>query len=52
MAFNSDLSQAFIANDWTVLFSDVEEVKNKYVENGEKFFKVKLKDLKLVKING
>ena len=52
VAFNSDCSQAFICNDWAVLFSDVEEVKNKYVENGEKFFKVKLNEIKLVKVNG
>lgn len=52
VAFNSDLSQAFICDDWTVLFSNIEEVKNKYVENGEMFFKVPVNQIKLVQVYG
>ena len=50
VAFNANCTQAFIATDWTILFSDVEEVKNKHVKDGEKFFKVPVNQLRLVNV--
>ena len=48
VAFNADCTQAFIANDWTVLFSQIEEVKNKHMDKGELFYKVPINQLRLV----
>jgi hypothetical protein len=41
---------AFICTAKRVLASDLQESKNKYVESGEKFFKVDLKDMVLIKL--
>ena len=41
---------AFICSDNAILSSSIEESKNKYVSSGEFFYKLNLKDIKLVKL--
>ena len=50
VAFNSDCTYAFIVDEMTILFSDVQEVKNKHLPEGEMFFKVPVSELKKVKV--
>jgi hypothetical protein len=50
VAFNADCSMAFVCKDWTILFSDIEEVKNKHLKKNEFFFKVPINQIQLVKV--
>jgi hypothetical protein len=50
ISVNKNGSMAFICTAKRVLASDLRESKNKYVESGEKFFKVDLKDMVLIKL--
>jgi len=50
ISVNKNGSMAFICTAKRVLASDLQESKNKYVESGEKFFKVDLKDMVLIKL--
>ena len=48
VAFNKNGSHCFICHDVEILNSPLEEVKNKYIPEGEMFFKVPLDKIKLV----
>ena len=50
ISVNKNGSMAFICTAKRVLASDLQESKNKYVASGEKFFKVDLKDMVLIKL--
>ena len=48
VAFNKNGTLCFICHDVDILKSPLEEVRNKYIPEGEMFFKVSLDKIKLV----
>lgn len=48
VTFNYDGSKCFICNDNVILNSEIEEVKNKHISQGEMFYKVPVNKIKLV----
>jgi hypothetical protein len=48
VTFNNDGTKCFICKDDVVLNSEIEEVKNKHISQGEMFYKVPIDKIKLV----